>query len=381
MIKIADKSQCCGCTACEAICAQKAISMKPDALGFLYPEVDASKCTDCGRCEEVCAFKTDYGTADNFLSPIAYGARHKDMDEVMKSRSGAVFVALSDYVLERGGVVYGAGYKDHFRVAHKRATTKEVRDEFRGSKYVQSDLAGVFQSVKDDLKEGLFVMFSGTPCQTAGLKSYIGKKLHDKLLLIDIICHGVPSPYIWRDYIKYLEKKNGSVVTAVDFRDKTVNGWADHQESFVYDTGQKDVFTFYTNQVLYSGIALRKSCTKCPFTNTRRPSDITLGDFWGWEKWDADLNKDDSGVSLVLCNTPKGKEMFNKISSSLNYKEAMPEAYMQVRLEYPAAEHSRRDDFEKDYAKRGFEYVMYHDYNKSSFMQRVKRKIKKFMQR
>ena len=117
MIKITDKSQCCGCTACEAVCAHKAISMKPDALGFLYPEVDASKCTDCGRCEKVCAFKSDYNTNDNLPIPIAYGARHKNMNEVIKSRSGAVFAALSDFVLEHEGVVYGAGYKEHFRVA------------------------------------------------------------------------------------------------------------------------------------------------------------------------------------------------------------------------------------------------------------------------
>ena len=191
----------------------------------------------------------------------------------------------------------------------------------------------------------------------------------------------MPSPNLWRDYIKFVEKRDGSIVKAVDFRDKTINGWSDHQESFVYESGQKVAYAFYTNQILYSGIALRKSCTKCPFTNTHRPSDITLGDFWGWEKWDANFNKDDRGVSLVLCNSPKGKEIFDKISSALNYKEAMRESYMEVRLKYPTVEHRKRDDFEKDYAKRGFEYVMCHDYNKSSFMQRVKRKIKKLIKR
>ena len=379
MIKITDKSQCCGCTACEAICAHKAISMKLDVLGFLYPEVDASKCTDCRQCDEVCAFKSDYDTTENLPSPIAYGARHNDMNEVMKSRSGAVFVALSDYVLEHGGVVYGAGYKEHFRVAHKRATTKSERDEFRGSKYVQSDLSGIFQEVKQDLKDDYYVLFSGTPCQIAGLKSYIGERQLEKLLLVDVICHGVPSPYMWHDYIEYLEKRNGAKVTAVDFRDKTINGWSDHKESFVYDTGQKEAVTYYTNKILYSGIALRKSCAKCPFANTHRPSDITLGDFWGWEKWNADFNKDDRGVSLVLCNTLKGKEMFDKISSFLHYKETMPEEYMQTRLEYPTEEHKQRDEFEKDYALRGFEYVMNHDYNKVTLLQRLKRKIKKLI--
>ena len=137
MVNITDKSQCCGCTACANICAHEAITMEPDALGFLYPKVDESKCVDCGLCDKVCAFNDNYDKSLNLPSPDVYGARHKDMDEVMKSRSGATFVAISDYILDNGGVVYGVGYKEHFRVAHKRATTKEERDEFRGSKYVQ----------------------------------------------------------------------------------------------------------------------------------------------------------------------------------------------------------------------------------------------------
>ena len=368
MIKITDKSQCCGCTACEVSCAHGAISMKPDALGFLYPEVDQSKCVECGMCENVCAFKTD-------------GARHKNMEEVMKSRSGAVFVALSDYVLEHGGIVYGAGYKEHFRVAHKRATSKSERDEFRGSKYVQSDMTGVFQSVKEDLKNGLFVLFSGTPCQTAGLNAYIGKKLRNNLLLVDIICHGVPSPYMWRDYLSYIERKEGNIVSFVNFRDKEAFGWNEHKESFTFNSIRGGGCKMTYSELFYSNLIFRKSCAKCPFTNTNRPSDITLGDFWGWEKWDADFNKDNKGVSLVLCNTPKGKEIFDKVSSALDYREATSETYMQTRLEYPTEEHKRRDDFEKDYVKKGFEYVMCHDYNKSSFMQRVKRKIKKLIKR
>lgn len=175
MIKINNPSDCCGCTACASICAHDAISMEPDALGFLYPKVDTSKCVECGLCEKVCQFNDNYDRSLNLKKPIAYAARHKDINEIMKSRSGAAFVAISDYVLEQGGVVYGAGYKDHFRVAHKRATTKKERDEFRGSKYVQSDLTGVFRQVKEDLKNGLTVLFSGTPCQTAGLNAFVGK--------------------------------------------------------------------------------------------------------------------------------------------------------------------------------------------------------------
>lgn len=371
MIQIKDKSQCCGCTACAAICAHQAIEMVPDALGFLYPKIDETKCVECGLCEKVCAFNNEYDKSENLSEPLAYGARHKDEQELMKSRSGAVFAALSDYVLEHGGVVYGAGYKDHFRVTHKRATTKEERDEFRGSKYVQSDLTGVFCRVKEDLRKGLYVMFVGTPCQTAGLNAYIGKKSRKNLLLADVICHGVPAPSIWLDYVQYVEKESHKAIDWVSFRDKEHNGWAAHNEAFAF-AGEKQIEkrTWYT-EYFYKGIMFRKSCTVCPFTNLQRPSDVTLGDFWGWEKWDSKSNADDKGVSLVLCNTENGKVLFDKISSSLNYKEATPDQYMQTRLQFPAKEHPKRDQFEKDYARHGFEYIYAHNYDKRTLWERI----------
>ena len=234
MIDIKDPSMCSGCTACASICPHDAISMRPDAMGFLYPQVDIEKCIECGACERVCAFNDHYDTSMNLPQPEVYGARHKDMHEVETSRSGAAFIAISDYILENGGVVYGAGYTDHFRVVDKRAVTRDERDEFKGSKYVQSDLRGVFRQVKKDLKDGLTVLFSGTPCQTAGLNSYIGKKLRENLFLVDIVCHGVPGPYMWRDYLAYLEKKQGSEICWVNFRDKQKFGWAAHKETFKF---------------------------------------------------------------------------------------------------------------------------------------------------
>lgn len=237
MIKITNKEDCCGCTACASICPHDAITMEPDVLGFLYPKVNLEKCTECGLCEKVCAFNDNYDKTDNLEKIHAYGARHKDLSQVERSRSGAAFVAISDYILEHGGVVYGAGYESHFRVVHKRAVSKEERDEFRGSKYVQSDLTGVFKQVRKDLKEGLTVLFTGTPCQTAGLHSFISKKLREKLFLVDIICHGVPSPYIWRDYLDYLEKQNSAEITYVNFRDKQQFGWKDHHETFKFNGG------------------------------------------------------------------------------------------------------------------------------------------------
>ena len=353
MIRINDPADCCGCTACASICNHDAITMEPDALGFLYPKVDESKCVECGLCEKVCAFNDNYDKSLNLPKPDAYAARHKDMEEVLKSRSGAAFVAISDYILEHGGVVYGAGYKDHFRVAHKRATTKEERDEFRGSKYVQSDLTGVFRMIKQDLKNGLTVLFSGTPCQTSGLNSYVGKKLRENLVLIDIVCHGVPGPYIWRDYLAYLEKKQGDTITVVNFRDKERFGWAAHKETFTFG-GYKMNFTY----VFYQHIMFRHSCGKCHFCNTTRPSDITIADFWGWEKTDPDINRDNKGVSLVLVNTPKGREIFEAVKDKLNTIPAELENCLQPNLQRPSVIHPKRMDFERDYIKHGFKYVM-----------------------
>jgi len=166
------KTDCCGCTACENICPHKAIVMQPDSLGFLYPKIDDSLCVDCGLCEKICSFHTDYDKSLNLLNPVAYAVRHKDLQEIQTSQSGAAFVAFSDWILNKGGVVYGVGYIGHFRVVHKKATTKVERNEFKGSKYVQSDLNSVFSQVEEDLKKGLIVLFSGTPCQTSGLRSF-----------------------------------------------------------------------------------------------------------------------------------------------------------------------------------------------------------------
>lgn len=356
MIKIIDKKNCCGCTACASVCAHDAIRMCPDALGFLYPEVDTAKCTDCGLCAKVCAFNDDYDKSINLSQPLAYAARHKDMNEVSTSRSGAVFIAISDYILENGGVVYGAGYTDHFRVVHKRATTKEERNEFKGSKYVQSDLTGVFRLVKQDLKAGLVVLFSGTPCQTAGLRSYVGR--HNNLFLVDIVCHGVPAPYIWRDYLTYLEKKRGSKLVHVDFREKHISGWLAHKEAFKYaPEGSLEIRGNYTF-LFYKHIMFRHSCGACKYTNLQRPSDITIADFWGWQKTDPTINADDKGLSLVLCNTLKGTHMFDTINACMTVIPAKIEDCMQPNLQHPSVIHSQRMDFERDYVRKGFVYVM-----------------------
>ncbi len=356
MVDIKGKKECCGCTACAAICPHDAITMQPDRLGFLYPSVDKQRCVDCGLCLKVCSFSPDYDKSHNLEMPYAYGARHKDMSEVESSRSGGAFIALSDLILERGGVVYGVGYVDHFRAAHKRATTKAERDEFKGSKYVQSDLSGVFPQVKADLKAGLEVLFSGTPCQTSGLLAYVGEKLRSKLYVIDLICHGVPSPYVWRDYVAHVEQNFGKRATQVSFRDKTNRGWSAHVESFTFDNNvyYSDVYTY----LFYEHIMFRQSCGNCYFTNTNRPSDMTIADFWGWQKVDAEFNRDDKGCSLLFCNSQKGVEWFDKIRNRLNVIETPMESCMQPNLEHPSLVSPNREKFEQDFEQRGFEYIL-----------------------
>lgn len=358
--------------------------MMPDAMGFLYPNVDKEKCVECGLCEKVCAFNDNYDKSLNLPQPDAYAARHKDMHEIESSRSGAAFIAISDRILEKGGVVYGVGYADHFRVVHKRATTKEERDEFKGSKYVQSDLTGVFHHVKKDLKEGLTVLFSGTPCQTSGLASYVGKKLRENLILVDIVCHGVPGPYMWRDYLDYLEKKQGCKICWVNFRDKQKYGWAAHKETFKFVNGEGKVgFTY----LFYQDIMFRYSCGKCHFTNTQRPSDITIADFWGWEKIDSEFNKDNKGVSLVLVNTEKGRNLFKEANKDLDVIPAKLEDCLQPNLRHPSVIHPKRMMFERDYQRKGFLYVMKRYGNWGwrhkvrNRLGRIKQSIKKLLKR
>lgn len=353
MIKLADRFKCCGCTACASICGHKAITMQPDGMGFFYPEVDKDKCVECGLCEKVCAFNDHYDTSLDFPEPNLYAARHKDMHEIETSRSGAAFIAISDWVLKQNGVVYGAGFADHFRVVHKRATSKEECNDFKGSKYVQSDLTGIFKQVKEDLRKGLFVCFSGTPCQTAGLASYVGKRLRTNLLLVDIVCHGVPSPYIWRDYLAYMEKKYNQEAVNVNFRDKSRIGWQGHIESITFMDGKKVESKSYT-YLFYEHIMLRPSCSQCHFTNFHRPSDFTIADYWGWKKMDENFNQDNKGCSLLFVNTEKGKKIFDKVKKCLNYLPTEESLCLQPNLLHPTVFNAHWMDFEKLYEKKGF---------------------------
>lgn len=379
MPKIKTGKDCCGCTACESVCPKDAISMVPDSMGFKFPEIDMTKCVECGLCERVCAFNDRYKTPYNYQTPIPYGIRQKDEKELMKSRSGGAFPAFAERILDKGGVVYGAGYKDHFVVAHRRIDNMDALDELRGSKYVQSDLDGIFRQVKEDLTSGKWVLFSGTGCQTAGLSSYIPDRLKEKLVLVDIVCHGVPGPNLWKDYLAYVEKKEGKRVESVDFRNKRQFGWKAHRESFRF--ANSTTTTTYT-YLFYQHIMLRESCEGCHFTNLRRTGDLTIADFWGWEKTDEEFNKDDRGASLVLVNTPKGMDLFNSVKERFDIIEPKLESCMQTHLAKPTVPNPKRGAFVRDYERKGFEYIMkkYGNvgwrYGIKSFCGKVSRRLK-----
>ena len=356
MINVKNPAFCCGCSACEQICPKNAITMTPDTLGFLYPKVDLKKCVECKLCEKVCSFNVNYETLDCFDKPVAYGCIIKDGAERVKSQSGGAFAALSSAVLDMNGVVYGAGYLDKYHVGHKRATNSEERDELRRSKYVQSDMNKCFRMVKDDLKNGLYVLFSGTACQIAGLNSFLklSKVNNEKLYTVDIVCHGTPSPRFLKDFLHYKEREHKQILKEFIFRDKLVAGWHDHVESFIWKDGSKTLSRDYA--VLFGmSIMNRKSCANCYFSNLRHPSDITISDFWGVEKQDVNFGSDNMGVSLVLLNTPKGLDFFQQIKAHVDCIDAKKDAFMQPNLVHPTQEHSKRDSFEKVYEKKGFE--------------------------
>lgn len=372
------KNDCCGCAACASICPRKAITMKPDALGFLYPVVDESLCIDCGRCVKVCSFKNNYDTPFRLDAIKAYAGRHRDLKQVNKSQSGAAFVVLSDYILAQGGVVYGVGYEDKFSPVHKRATTVEERDEFRGSKYVQSDMTGIIPQIKQDLKDGKLVMFTGTACQVSAVSAYFGKSsLRERLFLMDIVCHGVAAPYVWRDYIDFLES-NGQKLASVNFRDKRYGGWHYGEETFTYVNGCTQFYHYH----FYSLINLRYSCYQCPYTNYKRTSDITVADFWGVEKsCAADLGVDNKGCSLFLVNTDKGVIWFDKAKDTLEYLPVPIEQTSQLHLRVPSVMHKDRAKFENDYATKGFAYVRkkYGEVGINYYKAMFKRKIVKWI--
>lgn len=375
MISIREKSSCCGCTSCANICPRHAIKMKPDVLGFVYPSVDENLCVNCELCNKVCQFKKEYRDYSEGFDLIAYAFRLSEESELMKSQSGGAFFAIASRIIRDKGVVYGVGFNNALNVQHKRITNIEQLDEIRFSKYVQSELGSVYSMILADLKAGNIVLFSGTACQVAGLKSFLPSSYYKHLITIDIVCHGVPSPAIWRDYLKYMQEKHHSHVIETCFRDKNF-GWNTNQQRFVFSNG--DVKYGQTSNYLYfRGYTIRESCYVCPFTNLRRVSDITLGDFWGWHNISDEFN-DEKGISLLLVNSSIGANLIDEIAQSNFIQKCRIADCIQPQLLHPTAPNSKHNQFVEDYKKNGFQYIAkkYGDLGFNYQLRIIKSKIK-----
>lgn len=355
-----NKTQCCGCSACFNVCPSKAITMCEDEEGFLYPKIDNGKCIHCNLCEKVCAFKVDqeqhtYIKGKETL-PVAMAVKHKNFDVRINSRSGGVFTAVTDYVLSQGGAVYGAILADDFHVKHIKAVAADERNLMRGSKYVQSEMGDIFQNVKADLECGRLVLFSGTSCQVAGLKKFL-RKDYENLFCMDIVCHGVPSPLVWKKYLSWQEAKHGKCVS-VDFRNKKDYGWIDHVETLTFNKGGKvkKINSRVYTELFYGHAILRPACYECPYKSIYHPGDITIADFWGIEKAVPGFS-DNKGVSLVLINTLKGEKYFQYCKEDLEFIKTEIEKCLQPPLVKPFPKPENREKFWKDINEKPFEYI------------------------
>jgi len=311
----------------------------------------------------------------NWVEPKVYAVKHKDENVRIASRSGGIFTALSDIVLKENGVVYGCVLTNEFQAVHIRAEDVQTRDLMRGSKYVQSKLGDTYNRVKDDLIKGRKVLFSGTSCQVAGLLSYLGKE-YVNLLCVDIVCHGVPSPMVWREYLCWQERKNHSRIIAVDFRNKKDFGWHAHVETLTMENGKK-VSSQVFRTLFYGHNVLRPSCYECPYKSILHPGDITIADYWGIERAVPGFD-DDKGISLVLINNSKGNMAWNMAKGEVIWKSTNIEASMQMPLKAPFPRPQERDSFWKDFQNRDMNYIAkeYGDYGLKSKIRRKLGEIK-----
>lgn len=318
MVQITDKKKCSGCAACSNICPTKAIFMRNDSEGFLYPDVDLNLCINCNKCEKVCPYLNDKLTKGNEMITKCFAAFNKNESDRIISSSGGLFIALAKCILLENGVVYGAAFDSEFLVYHKKAESTEEIYDLVGSKYLQSRMGYIYQEVKSDLKKGRDVLFVGSTCQIAGLKAYLGHS-YSNLLCVDFICLGIPSPLIWKKYIEaYFKKIN---IKSINFKDKT-KGWnsfslriSGETKDFVKRGRKTKFFSGY-----FKGLYSRPSCSECIFKCDQRISDLTIADCWG-SKYIASELDDNKGLSSIIIHSSKGLEAFEKIKAGLMYKE------------------------------------------------------------
>ncbi len=345
-----EKEACCGCGACVDICPAGAARMVQDREGFYYPEVDGSACTECGKCRRVCPVKARKTAPDHNLY---FGAQAKKDEIRYSGSSGGIFTILSQFVIEQGGSVYGAGYRENMKVAHREAKNKEQLEQIKKTKYVQSNLKGIYIRIERELKEDKWVLFCGTPCQAQALLQFLNGT-YQKLILVDLVCYGVPSPGVWKDYVEYLEKKHKGKMTDFVFRDKRN---ADQGHTCSYQIGNKEYTdSIYRNifcRMYFKNYILRPACHSCRFCTVNRNSDFTIGDFWGVERIRPDM-EDGMGTSVVIVHTDPGRRIWNEVKEELKWFECKRQDVLQPRLLEPTARAKGRRIFWMLYRRMPF---------------------------
>lgn len=377
-----DRKDCVGCYACFNACPFAAITMKEDAEGFRYPEVAPEKCRKCGACERACPslnLKAIYPqTSENMDEvPKTYAAINTDEKIRKDSSSGGIFHLLASKCIEQGGIVFGAGFDEDWEVCHQSAKTKEDLAKLRVSKYLQSRVEDTFRQVQKELKTGRQVLFSGTPCQCAALKQFL-KKDYENLFLVDFICHGVPSPAVWRKYLAL--RANKKEIRRISFRNKNLS-WERYLLAIFFENANKYLAADLTQDLYLQGflqnIYLRPSCHACKFCRANRPTDITLADFWGVKEECPEMY-DGKGTSLVFIHSPKGEKAFADIKAR---KQEVPFAKgikNNPSMLHPSVPSPKRDKFFAEIA-RGNKDIMklLYQYTKPAWSERAKGRLRR----
>lgn len=388
MIQITDKAKCCGCCACVDVCAHHAITLKTDIEGFWYPEVDKDKCVDCCLCEKVCPEQHILDLKKNDFDKPAHtiAAINKNMSVRWDSTSGGAFSALADVMYAQGGYVSGAVYNDDFSVSNYISNNQEDLKRLRSSKYLQSKAEGLYKQIRDLLRNGEKVLACGTPCQMAALRSFL-RKDYDNLIIVDFICRGVNSPKVYRKYLDSLERKYGGKVVYVKAKNKEL-GWRNLTRKVVFDNGKVYYGVLMDDDFrrgYHTNVFCRPSCYHCQYKGFPRMADITIADYWGIERVDKNLDNN-IGTSMILLNSKKGIEYFEKVKDRLEWEETRFESILpgNIALRKPIepAKIDRKTFFE-DLDRGTFDDVVkkYFPKNKNkslSFKQRIKNAIKPY---
>ena len=377
MPKFAPLFHCSGCSACFAICKQKAIAMQPSVEGFLFPEIKQELCIECGQCEKVCPVLQPFEKREPLQ---VWAAKNRNEQQRLQSSSGGIFSLLAEQVIAQNGMVFGAAFNADLQLKHDYAETWDEVKPFLGSKYLQSDMGDCYSKAKAFLEEDRTVLFSGTPCQIAGLHKFLNKT-YSNLITVDVICHGVPSPAVWESYIGELYEDRR--YAQVNFRDKST-GWSLYSLCISEKGSEKRLLSETLRENIYmqgflKDLFLRSSCAACTAKSFRSQSDITLGDFWGINKFHPEFN-DDKGVSAVMVNSQKGIDFLKHINM-----ETIPVSYQEVLLGNPSLEtsitpHPKREIFFKSFIqqkKKTSELIVH--CLKPSIIFRIKKKLARLL--